>query len=114
MIMTMIMIMIFIIVIIVIIMITRIASPPERCPALRAQTAGSPALPAELKRATAKLLGKGQMGSALMGSLQTNMFFDRVFFLVITPVNLLLYSQKCQGEPFSPICQNSLLLQRPH
>ena len=31
-----------------------------------------------------------------------------------TPVNLLVSSQKCQGVPFSPICQHSLLLQRPH
>ena len=30
------------------------------------------------------------------------------------PVNLFLSSQKCQGVPFSPICQNSLLSQRPH
>ena len=30
-----------------------------------------------------------------------------------TPVNLLLSSQKCQGVPFSPICQNPLLLQLP-
>ena len=40
---------------------------------------------------------------ALMGSLQMFMFFDRDFSG--TPVNLLLYSQKCQGVPFSPICQ---------
>ena len=31
-----------------------------------------------------------------------------------TPVNLLLSSQKCPGVPFSPICPNLLLLQRPH
>ena len=30
-----------------------------------------------------------------------------------TPVNLLVSSQTCQGVPFSPICQNLLLLQRP-
>ena len=34
--------------------------------------------------------------------------------LLGTPVNLLWYSQKCQGVAFSPICQNSVLLQRPH
>ena len=59
--------------------------------------------------------GKGQMGSALTGSLQIPCFF--LFLkrdLLGTPVNLLLPSQKCQGVPFSPICQNVLLLQRPH
>ena len=30
-----------------------------------------------------------------------------------TPVNLLLSSRKCQGAPFSAICQNQLLLRRP-
>ena len=40
------------------------------------------------------------------------MFFDRG--TLGTPVNLLESSQKCQGIPFSLICQNSLLLQRPH
>ena len=49
-------------------------------------------------------LGKGQMGSALMGPLRISCFFDRGTFLD-TPVNLLLSSQKCQGVPFSPICQ---------
>ena len=39
--------------------------------------------------------------------------FDRGTFWG-TPVNLLLSSQKCQGVPLSPICQNQLLLQRPH
>ena len=28
--------------------------------------------------------------------------------------SLLLSFQKCQGVPFSPICQNELLPQRPH
>ena len=34
-------------------------------------------------------------------------------FLCI-PVNILFSPQKCQGVSFSPICQKSLLLQRPH
>ena len=55
--------------------------------------------------------GNGQMGSALMGSLQISYFSTD---LLGTPVNLLLSSQKCQVVPFSPICQNCLLLQRPH
>ena len=41
------------------------------------------------------------------------MFFDRGTFLG-TPIHLLLSSQKRQGVPLSPICQNSFLLQRPH
>ena len=59
------------------------------------------------------VFGKGLMGSALMGSLH----FLFVFWqrdLLGTPVNLFLSSQKCQGTPFFLICQNSLLLQRPH
>ena len=40
------------------------------------------------------LLGKGQMGSALT-------------FWVL-PFNLCLSSQKCQGVPFSPICQQNI------
>ena len=57
--------------------------------------------------------GKGQMGSALMGSLRKfHVFRQRNFF--VTPVQLLLSCQKCQGVPFSSICQSSLLLQRPH
>ena len=55
-------------------------------------------------------LGKGQMGSTLMGSLHVFMFFDRYFLAL--PLTLL--SGTCQGEPFSPICQNSLLSRRPH
>ena len=69
--------------------------------------------PGRAARAGLALVGKGQMGSALMGSLQIFLFFDRGTFLG-TPVNLLLSPQKCQGVPFSPICQSSLLLQRPH
>ena len=58
------------------------------------------------------VVGKGQMGSALMGSLQISCFVDTGDFWG-TPVKLLVFSQKCQGVPFSPICQNGLLLQRP-
>ena len=50
-------------------------------------------------------VGKGRMGSALMGSLQISCFWQRDF--LGTPINLLLYSQKCQGVPFSPICQTN-------
>ena len=50
------------------------------------------------------LFGKGQMGSALMGSLQITYLFDRDFW--VTPVDLLLSSQNCQGVPFSAICQD--------
>ena len=61
--------------------------------------------------------GEGQMGSALigsalMGSLRTSRFLTEG--LLGTPVNLLLSSQTCQGVPFSPISQNSLLFQRHH
>ena len=52
------------------------------------------------------------MGSALMGSLQIS-FFWREHFLG-TPVSLRLSPQRCQGVPFSPICRNTLFLQRPH
>ena len=62
--------------------------------------------PAERRRG---VVGKGQMRSALI--IANLLFFDRD--LLGTPVNLLLPSQKCQGVPFSPICRNSLLLQRP-
>ena len=34
--------------------------------------------------------------------------------LLGTPADLLLSARKCQGVPFSTICRNSLLLQRPH
>ena len=64
-----------------------------------------------LVRAARAQVGKGQMGSALMVSLQVSCFCDRDFWGI--PVNLLLSPQKCQGVPFSPICQHSLLLQRP-
>ena len=43
------------------------------------------------------------MGSALMGSLQASRFLTEV--LLGAPFNLLLSSEKCQGVPFSPICQ---------
>ena len=45
------------------------------------------------------------MGSALRGSAQISCFLTEVFFGG-TPGNLLLHSEKCQGVPFSPICQN--------
>ena len=46
-------------------------------------------------------LGKGQMGSsALVGSLLILCFLTEG--LLGTPVNMHLYSQKCQGVPFSP------------
>ena len=44
------------------------------------------------------------MGSALMGSLQIPVSFDRGTFGVL-PLTYFLSSQKCQGVPFSPICQ---------
>ena len=46
------------------------------------------------------VIRKGQMGSSLMGSLQNSYFILQRGFLG-TPVNLLLYYQKCQGVPFS-------------
>ena len=58
-------------------------------------------------------LGKGQMGSSIMGSLHVLCFLTGTCW-VITQVNLLSFSQKCQGVPFSTICQSALLLQRPH
>ena len=59
-------------------------------------------------------LGKGQNGVSTneMGSLQLSCFGRKDF--LGTPVNLLLSPPKCQGVPFSPICQHSLLLQQPH
>ena len=51
-------------------------------------------------------LGKAEMGKALIGSPHLFVFFDRGF--LGAPVSLLLFSQKCQVVPFSPICQNSL------
>ena len=32
----------------------------------------------------------------------------------VLPLTHFIFPQKCQGVPFSPICQNALLLQRPH
>ena len=43
---------------------------------------------------------------------QDSQIILKMYFLG-TPVSLLLYSQKCPGVPFCPICQSSLLLQRP-
>ena len=57
--------------------------------------------------------GGDKTGSALTASLRFLRFLTE-FFLLGTPVKLLLYSQKCQGVHFSPICQNPLHLQRPH
>ena len=80
---------------------------PHRVHTGAAAVADGPAVPG------GAVLGKGQMGSALMGSLQILCFcLQRDFWG--TSVSLLLYSQKCQGVPFPPSCQNSLLLQRPH
>ena len=63
------------------------------------------------RRATAdgsgRHVGKGHLGSALMGSLQISCFSAEGLF-EYPRVKLLLSSQKCQGVPFSSI------LQRPH
>ena len=56
---------------------------------------------------------KGTNGVSTNGVTAIFVLFDRGNFLG-TPVDLLLSSHTCQGVPFSPICQNSLLLQRPH
>ena len=56
--------------------------------------------------------GRGRMGSALIWSLRISCFLGRGNFLG-TPVNVPLSLQKCRGAPFSPICQKSLLSQRP-
>ena len=50
------------------------------------------------------------MGSALLGSRQVLNNVLLTGILLGTPVNLLVSSQKCQGVPFSPICQKSLLI----
>ena len=55
---------------------------------------------------------RGTNGVSTNGVTAKFMFFDRDFGG--TPVNLPLSSQKRQGVPFSPTCQKSLLLQRPH
>ena len=49
-------------------------------------------------------IGEGQRGSALIGSLRISYLFDRD--LLGIPVALLLYSQKCQGVPFSPFVKS--------
>ena len=59
------------------------------------------------------MIRKGTNGVGTNGVTADFMLFDRGTLLG-APVNLLLSSQKCQGVPFSPICQKSLLLQRPH
>ena len=62
--------------------------------------------------ATLRCSEMDQMGSALLGSLEMLCFLTGTFGVL--PVNLLLSSQKCQGVPFSPMRQKSLLLPRPH
>ena len=52
------------------------------------------------------LLGKGQMGSALMGSLQILCFWQRDF--LGTPVNLLVFSPKVTGRTFFPNLPKSI------
>ena len=49
------------------------------------------------------LLGKGLMGHRIF-----QVFWQRDF--LGTPVNLLLYSQKCQGVLFTPICQSYIYI----
>ena len=66
------------------------------CYAILCQVQG---LPGRLRFSSCAYFGKGQMGSALMGSLQISCFLTD---FLGTPVNLLLCSQKCQGVPFSP------------
>ena len=75
------------------------------CPSIGAPGLSPPDPPKEIR--------KGTMGSALMGSLQISCF-GRGTFWALPLINLCLYSQNCQGVPFSPTCQNSLLLPRPH
>ena len=52
---------------------------------------------------------KGTNGVGTDGVTENCMFFDRGTFWVLT-FNLRLSSQKCQGVPFSPICQKIFLL----
>ena len=56
---------------------------------------------------------KGTNGVSTNGVTAVFMCFDRRCLLVLA-LNLLLGFPKCQGVPVSTICQNSLLLQRPH
>ena len=55
------------------------------------------------------IIGKGQLGSALMGSLRLFVFFDGL--LGYQSVEICQICKLC--IPFSPICQKSFLLQRP-
>ena len=48
---------------------------------------------------------KGTNGVSSNGATANFMIFDRGTFCVL-PLAYLLSSQKCQGIPFSPICQN--------
>ena len=64
------------------------------------------------REAPARRFRKGTNGVSTNGVTANFMLFDRGTFWVL-PLNLRLSSQKCQGVPFSPICEKSLLLQRP-
>ena len=55
---------------------------------------------------------KGTNGVSTNGVTANLMLFDRGTFWVIPLTYFDLY-KKCQGVPFSPVCQNSLPLQRP-
>ena len=50
------------------------------------------------------MLGKWTNGVSTNGTANFMFLIEGLFR---TPVNILVYSQKCQGVPFSPICQNS-------
>ena len=55
---------------------------------------------------------KGTNGVSTNGVTANVMLFDKGTFLVLLLI-CFSSSQTCQGVPFSPIFQNSLLLQRP-
>ena len=54
--------------------------------------------------------GRGQMGSALMGSQNMLFLFDRGIFGVL-PLSYFYIPKSARAYPFSPICQNALLSQ---
>ena len=56
-------------------------------------------------------IGKGQMGSALMASLQVSCFLTEGLLVGFSRSPTFIFP-KCQGVPFSPILSNSLLLLR--
>ena len=60
-----------------------------------------------------KPIRKGTNGVSTNGVTVNFVFFEQRDLLG-TPVNILLFSQKCQGLPFSPTRQHLLLLQRPY